>query len=440
MNKNSRNIVIIIVVATVLVAVGVLAYFFRNRLFTAVGTSQIPGLDLVWQVELNGNNPANGDNGDAITANRGDLINFTVNYSENDPSGQLPTQAGFQGAVLFVPLDGAPELAGVTGISGGGLIAADPYNPSRNGIVWNLGDLDIPASGTESFSATVDPSLVPPATINLSAEFRGIEFTPPAVSNMTITLQQVQVPPGGTPNLSMVKNVEDVNGAPVERGDLLKYTLTLSNSGNATATGIKVVEDIPAKLEQFSVPVIGKPAGAVDNSTATGGANGTGYLDVNSFSVLPAGSTSIVYTVVVANSATDKEQIDNVATATYAQSPNSLQASAQVVISVSAGPVVIPDQPPVDTQPNPTPTSTPDSTPLSQAPTATTSPSSTASSTNTSTSSTTASGAKVATTPTQAVVVPQVGVDPSLIALGGSGVTSVLVGAGYYLSRKRKKK
>lgn len=449
MNKRSRNILIASIIVVVLVAGGAISYFFRDRLFTAVGTSQIPGLDLTWQVELTGTNQANQDTGDAITASAGDTINFTVNYSESSPGGTFNGNV-FQGAVLFVPLDGVTGLTNISGISGGGSMAADPYNPGRNGVVWSLGDLSIPASGSESFSATVDPNLVPPASITLSAEFRGVEFTPPAISQMTITLLSIQTPPGGNPSLTMVKNVEDVNGAPVERGDLLKYTLTLENTGQATATGIKVTEDIPLKLEQFSVPIIATPPGAVDDSTATGGANGNGYLDVNNFSLLPTASTTIVYSVVVSTSAQDKEVIDNVATAVYTQNPTPLQSSAQVIVSVAASPVVIPDEPPgpsssplppsspgpasgqpvIDAGSPATPTTVADNTgsPSSK----TTNPSSGFTTNNPTT------GTIATTTPTQAVVVPEVGGDPSLIALGGSGAVSLLVGAGYYLRKKRK--
>ncbi len=322
---------------------------------------------------------------------RGDTLEYTVtvgNTGAGDASGVQVTENIPNKLESFsVPVPTKPATATDSSTATGGL--------SGNGFL-DINTFDIPAGGNETIQYTVVVS----DTANNNEQIDNVVVAD--CSNCPSPAQAqdqvvVSVETGGVilqPELTLVKNVRDVNGSPVEQGDLLEYTVTIGNVGQAAATGIKVVEDIPVLLEQFSVPVLAKPTGSIDDSTATGGAFGNGYLDVNSFTLAPTESSTIVYTVVVSDDAKDNEQIDNVVTATHSQSKEPLKATASVTVSVPAGPVVV------------------------AAPTT----------------------PQTTSAPTQPVVVPQVGVDPSLIALGGSGAASMLVGAGYYLSRRRKKK
>jgi len=222
----------------------------------------------------------------------------------------------------------------------------------------------------------------------------------------------------------------------------------VGNIGTGAATGIRVYEDIPALLNDFSVPVLAKPPGAVDSSTATGGANGQGFLDVNSFSLLPTESSTVVYTAVVSDSAADKDVIDNVVFATHSQSISPSQTNSSVTVSVPTGPIIISNTTnnttnnvPTNNTTNNTANNTTNNT-VNNTTNNTTNNQLAETTTNTAGTQTTSTNTQTTNVNslTQPVVVPTVGADPSLIALGGSSVASLIVGAGYYLKRRRQKK
>jgi uncharacterized repeat protein (TIGR01451 family) len=69
----------------------------------------------------------------------------------------------------------------------------------------------------------------------------------------------------------------------VRIGEDLVYSIAVSNTGNVPATSVRVEMDAPAgtsKLRILTVPNL-----ADDNSSPTGGAAGSGFVDVGSFSV-----------------------------------------------------------------------------------------------------------------------------------------------------------
>lgn len=114
-------------------------------------------------------------------------------------------------------------------------------------------------------------------------------------SNVNITVTR--------PNLTTSqKTVNDVNGGEVQVGDILEYTLEIINTGNLAATGIRVTDDIPNNVENFTI--VTPPGSGVDASQpAPAGANGNGFLDFTGIALDAAGglndSTTIVYTVEV---------------------------------------------------------------------------------------------------------------------------------------------
>ena len=127
------------------------------------------------------------------------------------------------------------------------------------------------------------------------------------------------------------KTVLDTNGGDTNPGDTLRYTITLTNSTAAVATGVSVSDSMPTGVGSLSV--VSTPTGSTNSSTTSGGTNGTGLISVTGISVPANGSASIVYEVKVSASASSGATIDNTATIS---NPNGVSASpAAPTVTVS---------------------------------------------------------------------------------------------------------
>ncbi len=117
------------------------------------------------------------------------------------------------------------------------------------------------------------------------------------------------------PDLSTsFKTVTDINGAPVQANDILLYRVEVINTGNTPASGITVVDEIPANLNSFTI--VTYPVTGIDNSVYTPlGLNGEGKLDFSAISLGAAGSLNdteiIEYTVKVDTGLPDGTNIVN---------------------------------------------------------------------------------------------------------------------------------
>jgi uncharacterized repeat protein (TIGR01451 family) len=101
------------------------------------------------------------------------------------------------------------------------------------------------------------------------------------------------LPPGGgavTPGLTIGKTAEDVNGYVLYPGDLLRYTIRITNTGTTTMTSVRVTDTLPA--------------GVVFTAATPGGYSGPNPL-VWSFASLGAGqSWTAIISVTIAPTAT----------------------------------------------------------------------------------------------------------------------------------------
>ena len=140
------------------------------------------------------------------------------------------------------------------------------------------------------------------------------------------------------PDLSAsTKDVVDLNGGEPDPGDTLRYTITLVETAGVAASGVRVTDELPAGTTGFAV--VSLPAGAIDLSSATGGANGAGRLDIGGISVAPGGSATIVFDLRIAASLAPGSTIDNVASVENPAGPGALPAAPQLVVSPSRIPV-----------------------------------------------------------------------------------------------------
>ena len=133
------------------------------------------------------------------------------------------------------------------------------------------------------------------------------------------------------PDLSgSTKTVEDRNDGEVAPGDVLRYTITLSESAGATATGVSVTDPLPANTTGLTVVSI--PAGSVDGSDAS-------QLSVTGITVPANGSVQIVFDVTVA-AVTPGTTIANTATITNPGGPavNPVAPTLTVLLSQAIEP------------------------------------------------------------------------------------------------------
>lgn len=225
----------------------------------------------------------------AIAGNKLTYTFTTTNYGPADATGVTIT-------------DTLP--AGLTYVSSGGSGAVTNVNGT---LTVSLGALANGASATTTILVAVDAgatgSLVNTATVSC------IETDPnPANNTYTVTTPitttvDLEIAKSGTPD-------------PVKAGKQLTYTLTVTNHGPSSATGVTVVDTLPAGVTYVSS----------NNSTATANADGTvsvslGALAVNASTnftiVVSVGATTIgplTNTAVVSGHETESNMTNNTAT------------------------------------------------------------------------------------------------------------------------------
>lgn len=172
------------------------------------------------------------------------------------------------------------------------------------------------SSGATSVSYTVGngaPGATPPSVVIGSGQTATVTVT------NTFT-------PAGAPVLGISKSADPVSGTVVHRGDTITYTLDYANTGTADATGVSIVDTLPADVDFVSASL---PGPGVYNA-------GTGTVTWT-IGTLAAGATgSVSYVVTVAQSAFDGEVLHNVAV---------ISGSGQSVDSNATDhPVVVPTQ------------------------------------------------------------------------------------------------
>jgi uncharacterized repeat protein (TIGR01451 family) len=143
----------------------------------------------------------------------------------------------------------------------------------------------------------------------------------------------------GCPNLiTSTKGWVDLNGGDPNPGDVLRYTITVKDSGGGAVTGVTVTDDIPANVNSFSV--VSVPAGATNSSTYAGtGTNGNGYLSVTNISVPASGSVTVVFDVTINSGAANGTVINNSAIVTNPLGPGGTPTAPPVTVVNSFAPI-----------------------------------------------------------------------------------------------------
>jgi uncharacterized repeat protein (TIGR01451 family) len=109
--------------------------------------------------------------------------------------------------------------------------------------------------------------------------------------------------------------------------DVIQYTITLIETAGVAASGVTVVDTLPATLNSLSV--VSFPAGATNSSTAT-------QLNITGVSVPANGSATIVFNVTIAGGTAVGTTINNTATITNPAGLGATPSAPAITVSASA--------------------------------------------------------------------------------------------------------
>jgi uncharacterized repeat protein (TIGR01451 family) len=228
----------------------------------------------------------------AATPNVGDQITFTITLTNAGPN----TATGVQVTDVLPP-----------GLS---FVSATPsqgtYTPATGS--WNVGTIASGASTTLAIVATV---VSPNAQTNTATIADSDQFDPNPANNTASATETPQ-----QASLAMAKTVS--NATPIV-GGTITFTITLTNSGPNTATGVQVADVLPAGLTFVSA--------TVSQGTYT---PATGLWDVGAVTAGTPRTLTIVATVTGSNpvsntaSISDSDQFD----------PNTADNSASATVTL----------------------------------------------------------------------------------------------------------
>ncbi len=176
---------------------------------------------------------------------------------------------------------------------------------------------------------TVDVLAAAAPSVTNTANVAGTLFDNIAANDSDDDLTTVPVPPDLS---TSVKTVVDTNGGSADPGDTLRYTITLTESAGGDATGVQVTDDIPVNVSGFAV-VMPLPPGATDNSVIGGGANSTGFLDIQNITVPAGTSVDIEFDVTINLGVPVGTDIDNTATVINPNGPGATPSAPPVTVS-----------------------------------------------------------------------------------------------------------
>ncbi len=196
--------------------------------------------------------------------------------------------------------------------AGAAFVSATASSGSCSGtttVTCNL--LDVPAGATRTVTIVVKPGS--PGTLSNTATVSSTINDPNPGNNSASTSTQVTNPPAGNADLSV--SMTDAPD-PVGVGALLTYTITVSNGGPSTATGVTVADTLPAGVALVSaIPSQGTCTGASPVSCVLGSlASGNSATVI--VKVTTGGAGTITNDVQVTGDQTDSASGNNTASVT----------------------------------------------------------------------------------------------------------------------------
>jgi uncharacterized repeat protein (TIGR01451 family) len=180
--------------------------------------------------------------------------------------------------------------------------------------------ITLPANGSATivFEATIALSTPAGTNINNTAT---ISHAPSAVSFDAIAPTVII----SAPVLATSSKTElDVNGLPSLVGDLIRYTITINETGGNPATNITLTDTVDSNL--IGLTIISLPVGAIDNTIGNN-------INITNISVAANGSVMIVFEANIIGSASVGTMINNTTTI--------IDIPSGVTVSPAAGTIIV---------------------------------------------------------------------------------------------------
>lgn len=181
----------------------------------------------------------------------GDTVRYTLTL----------TNTGDGESTNTVVTDVLPAELTFVSATGGGTAAG-------NTVTWNLGNVAVGAGNART--VTVDARLGSPldngTVVSNQGNVRSTEVTTPLLSDNPATpaaLDPTTFTVTSAPVLALTKTVTDLNGGDTLPGEEVRYTLTLTNTGDAVARNTSITDTVDARLNTLVAEGGGTVAGQV---------------------------------------------------------------------------------------------------------------------------------------------------------------------------------
>jgi uncharacterized repeat protein (TIGR01451 family) len=218
---------------------------------------------------------------DKLTASVGDTLTYTIRVTN---SGSL---AGKNVIVTDSIPANTTYIANSTRV--GGKLVADVGGTSPLVAGLNLGTIDF--RGNNEREITFQVRITGTPANSRIENFFTVKSDEVGSSRSNTVVTTLKIPQLG----SFTKTVRNQTnpGKPIRPGDTIVYTVTGRVQGGSSISGAQFVDDLPKYVKFVSVF---QPPGSQNRSTSTGGANGTGRIDIRNISI-PSSGVSVFITV-----------------------------------------------------------------------------------------------------------------------------------------------
>jgi uncharacterized repeat protein (TIGR01451 family) len=256
----------------------------------------------------------------------GGTLTYTQTVSNNGPFDAL-------NATLNAAVPQNTTLAAAPVISGAG--AAGWVCTTTNGVSCSNPDVPSGTSGVTTFtySVVVAPA-TPSGTQIIDTALVTSGTNDPSLTNNSATAVAL-VAAANTANLVITQSATP---NPVADGGTISYTVTVTNNGPATATGVNYSEVIPSSAPvyaTFGSTAMGCASGWTCTHPATGA---TGTINGSIASLASGGTATFTYTLNVSNTApsgTIISETANVSSNITDPDPNTNSATSNVVVAAA---------------------------------------------------------------------------------------------------------
>jgi uncharacterized repeat protein (TIGR01451 family)/fimbrial isopeptide formation D2 family protein len=246
----------------------------------------------------------------------GDILRFSVNFTASGGAAGDNFSNAFDLLVVDNLSLGLAYQSGTAGVNGAGNTLTDPTvtgdgSTTAQTLTWSpadgTADIDV-LEGTQvtlTYDAVVLNGVLPGQELANSAtvQWTGLDGTNALERNGTGTPVENDYFAGPATATIMtelavpfVKSVVNVtsggSGANAEPGDTLRYTLVLTNDSIVPLTNASVVDVLDSHFAPGSLQLISvsDPDADTTNTNATGGANGTGVVDIRNLTLAAQGN------------------------------------------------------------------------------------------------------------------------------------------------------